>query len=111
MLDKVISILSVILLCSCASIRQITQFHDNIVEEISIVKFNDRFTLERYKQYYTEFVLFNKLNEYDNLCKKDCRKLNNKMNIFIYDVDFSISSSVYLYDKNDYRLYFMIKLH
>lgn len=88
-----------------------TKIQDDIFQETSIIKYNERFTLERYKQYYTEVMLFDKLYEYDNLCKKDCRKLNNKLNIFIYDMNFSISSSVYLYDKNDYRLYFMIRLY
>lgn len=83
-----------------------TKIKDSLVQETSVMRYNKRFTLERYKQYYTEFVLFDKLNEYNNLCKKNCRKLNNKLNIFIYDVDFSINSSVYLYDKHDYRTIF-----
>lgn len=111
MFDKVILILSVILLCYCASIRQIAQFHDNIVEEISVVKFNDRFTLDRYKQYYTEYVKFDKLYEYDNLCKKDCRKLNNKLNLFIYSKEFTFVTNIYLYDNRNYKLYFMLNIY
>lgn len=108
MLDKIAIVLLCALFIACANN---TKIHDSIVQETSVIRYNERFTLERYKQYYTEFVIFDKLNEYDNLCKKDCRKLNNKLDIFIYDMNFSINSSIYLYDKNDYRLYFMIRLY
>lgn len=108
MLDKIAIVLLCTLFVSCANN---TRIHDSIVQETSVIKYNERFTLERYKQNYTEFVMFDKLCEYDNLCKKDCRKLNNKLDIFIYDMNFSISSSVYLYDRNDYRLYFMIRVY
>lgn len=100
--------LCLLILTSCTNT---TRIYDSIVQETSVIKYNERFTLERYKQYYTEFIKFDKLYEYDNLCKKDCRKLNNKLNIFIYDMNFSISSSIYLYDENDYRLYFMIRFY
>lgn len=109
MLDKIMLVaLCLLILTSCANT---TRIHDSIVQETSVIKYNERFTLERYKQYYTEFIKFDKLYEYDNLCKKDCKKLNNKLSIFIYDMNFSISSSIYLYDENDYRLYFMIRLY
>lgn len=108
MLDKIVIILTCVLFLSCTNNARI---HESVVQETGVIKYNERFTLERYKQYYTEFVRFDKLYEYDSLCKKDCRKLNNRLNLFIYDMNFSISSSIYLYDKNDYRLYFMIKLY
>lgn len=108
MFDKIAIVLLCAVFMSCANN---TRIHKNVVQETGVIKYNERFTLERYKQYYTEFVKFDKLYEYDNLCKKDCRKLNNRLNLFIYDMNFSINSSIYMYDKNDYRLYFMIRVH
>lgn len=108
MLDKIAIIILCLLFTGCT---HNTRIQDSIVQETSVIRYNERFTLERYKQYYTEIIKFDKLNEYDNLCKKDCRKLNSNLSIFIYDVNFSINSSVYLYDNNDYRLYFMIRLY
>jgi len=108
MLDKIVTVMLCLLIVSCTTN---TRIQDSLVQETSVIKYNERFTLERHKQYYTEFMKFDKLYEYDNICNKDCRTLNNTLNIFIYDMNFSVNSSVYLYDKNNYRLYFMIRVY
>lgn len=111
MFDKIVFIVVLLLLCSCSSSNHFTRTHDYIEQEISVVKYNSRFTLDRYKQYYVEYVKFDKLNEYDNLCKKDCRKLDNKMNLLIYSKEFTFVTNLYLYDNKDYRLYFMMNIY
>lgn len=103
MFDKIVFIVVLLLLCSCSSSNHFTRTHDYIKQEINVVKYNSRFTLDRYKQYYVEYVKFDKLNEYDNLCKKDCKKFDNKMNLLIYSKEFTFVTNLYLYDNKNYR--------